>query len=114
MRYIKTLILFVISVALLIVVGSSCKKENGEKSVAAKTNALIIYTGPIAADGCGWLVKIDSSAYYAENLPLEYQKNNLAVDVSYEKISSGFQCGLDPKNILPSIHITNIVKSSGQ
>jgi len=112
MRYIKTLILFVISVALLIVVGSSCKKENGSKSVVRITaSALIIYTGPIAADGCGWLVKIDSNAYYAENLPLEYQKNNLAVDVSYEKISSGFQCGLDPKNILPSIHITDIVKS---
>src|SRR5882757_9145003 len=110
MRYIKTLILFVISVVLLILVGSSCKKENGGKSVTATANALIFDSGPVAADGCGWLVKIDSNVYHANNLPLEYQQNNLAVNVSFEKIESGFQCSMDPKNILPAIHITNIVK----
>jgi len=112
MRYIKTLILFVISVVLLILVGSSCKKENGSKSVVrVTTNALIFDSGPVAADGCGWLVKIDSNVYHANNLPAEFQQNKLAVNVSFEKIESGFQCSMDPKNILPSIHITNIVKS---
>ncbi len=76
---------------------AGCKKENLIKNI----NATIIDAGNTAADGCGWLIKIDASAtsYHADNLPVDFQKDKLPVIVSYHLLNTKFSCGLLSNNI---------------
>jgi len=59
-----------------------------------KKDATIIDMGPVATDGCGWKVKIDTTYYHPTNLPDAYKQNNLKVKVSYNLLNSKFQCGI--------------------
>jgi hypothetical protein len=71
----------------------SCKKDAN----LLTANATIVDTGSIAADGCGWLIKLnDSTTYQAINLSTDYQKNNLQVSISYYLLTTKFQCGYSP------------------
>jgi hypothetical protein len=89
----------------------SCNKENNT-TTKTKThevgNANIVYTGSIAADGCGWLVKIASNYYHADNLPEQFQKNSLNVNINYKSSTSKFQCSINPNNLIPVIHLNSI------
>jgi hypothetical protein len=91
---------------LLTTIATGCKKENSIKSKS--TEALIMDTGLIAADGCGWLIKVDSNIYHPDSLPSGFQKNNLNVVIDYNLLSTKFQCGLDPNNKLAVIHLNSI------
>jgi len=107
MRKIRT----VIYLMLLITIASGCKKENNGNTKAKTSgvgNAMIVNTGPIAADGCGWLVKIDSNFYHADNLPVQFQKDNLNVNIDYNPSTSKFQCSTNPNNLISVIHLNSI------
>lgn len=101
----------IIYLMLLSTIVWGCKKENNS-TTKIKThgvgNAMIVNTGDIAADGCGWLVKIDSNYYHADNLPDQYQKNNLNVNIDYNSSTSKFQCSTNPNNLIPVIHLNSI------
>jgi len=101
----------VVWLILLFIIVSGCKKENNSNT-KTKTpvvgTAMIINTGDIAADGCGWLVKIDSNYYHADNLPDQFQKDNLNVNINYNSLTSKFQCSTNPNNLIPVIHINSI------
>ncbi len=111
MKNIKTLVLGAILLVLFIILGISCKKENNSHT-KTKTpgvgNAMIINTGDIAADGCGWLVKIDSKYYHADNLPEQFQKDSLNVNIDYSSSTSKFQCSTNPNNLIPVIYLNSI------
>lgn len=72
----------------------SCKKAGNTKQVLT-ADATIINEGPPAADGCGWLIKIDAtdSIYNAPNLDAKYQVDNLKLNITYHKLSTRFYCG---------------------
>lgn len=91
----KLLIAFV----LLVVASTSCKKS--DQSTQKDISATIINSGNIAADGCGFLIKIDASgtSYHADNLPVDYQKDKLPVTISYHLLDTKFSCGLLANNI---------------
>ncbi len=91
----KLLIAFV----LLIFVSISCKKS--DRLTAENVPATINFTGAIAADGCGFLIKIDGSgtSYHADNLPVDFQKDKLQVIVSYQLLNTKYSCGLISNNI---------------
>jgi hypothetical protein len=88
---------------------NSCRKENS-------TIATIIDEGSIASDGCGWMVKIGDSTYHPDNLPEQYQVNNLSVSIKYRLYHSNWSCGmlmfniLTPNNRNNTIHLYSINK----
>jgi hypothetical protein len=79
------------------------KKSSSTQIITA--NATIINEGDPAADGCGWLVKINEtdSTYNAPNLADQYKVNGLKVQVAYEKLSERFYCGMIPVPQNPGI-----------
>ena len=109
MSYFKTLL--GVCLVLLVSIQLGCKKETNKAKplgITKKANALIINTGPVAADGCGFLVKVDSNFYHADNLPSQFQRDSLIVDIDYISLTTKFQCSMNPNNILPVIHINTI------
>ena len=91
----KLLIAFI----LLIFTSTGCKKS--DRVTAEDVPATFTYTGYIAADGCGWLIKIDASgtSYHADNFPVDYQKDKLPITISYHLLTTKCSCGLLSNNI---------------
>jgi len=99
------LILFLASII------SACKKPSQALPGKQHINATVHYSGPVAADGCGWLIKMDSDSieYSPVNLAASFQKDNLKVNVTYTLLTTRFHCGMlaDAPGI-PEIRIENI------
>jgi hypothetical protein len=98
---------------LLTLITSSCKKlENSSAPVSA--NATIINSGPIAADGCGWLIKLnDNSEYSPVNLIPGFQQDQLKVNVTYTLLSTNTSCGSVANNPgVRQIKLNNIQKAN--
>lgn len=71
-------------------------------------NPTIIFTGPVATDGCGWLIKIDDThTYNPDVLNAAFQQDQLMVKISYELTSDKFICGKAGLQI-PVIHVNDI------
>jgi hypothetical protein len=81
----------------------SCKDKN-------YVNATIIDLGSPAADGCGFIVQMDTLHRYSPlNLADKYKVNNLEVEVDFKKEGDGFSCGFNPTTI-ETIKINKIKK----
>jgi hypothetical protein len=98
---------------LLALVIPSCKKP-GAPAATLTTNATIINSGAIAADGCGWLIKLnDDSEYSPVNLSADFQQDNLKVNVSYTLLSTNTACSMLVNNPgIRQIKIDNIQKTN--
>lgn len=84
---------------------AACKKNTN-----ACTNtvaAVILDRGPVAGDGCGWVVRIDSMDYHPTSLASSYQTDSLKVTISYALDTSHFYCGLLP-TAMPVIRVNCI------
>jgi hypothetical protein len=92
------------SLLILAVLFFSCKEqcENGKYA-----SATVEYSGMIAADGCDWVVRIDSVSYHPDVLDSVFKKGNLNVKICYEETADRFSCGMLPGGI-PVIHILEI------
>jgi len=79
---------------ILMLVASSCKKlDNTSAPVTA--NATVINSGPIAADGCGWLIRLnDSTEFSPVNLSAGFQQDNLKANIAYTQLSTRTSCGM--------------------
>jgi hypothetical protein len=100
-------------VILLTLTVSSCKKlENSTPPKTLKTNAIIVNSGEIAADGCGWLIRLnDQTEFSPVNLSADFQHDNLKVSITYTQLNTNTYCGMLANN--PSIRqvkINNIQK----
>lgn len=73
-------------------------------------NATIVYSGALDVDGCGYLIKIDTSKYSPLNLSSEFQINNLEVRVDYKIEGNGLICGDRPTPAFKTIKINKIVR----
>ena len=95
---------------LLMLSQSSCKKEDDEAMCGPtfqEFSAVIKDHGPIAADGCGWLVEIDGVLYHPTNLASNFQQDNLGVVIQFQELEEPFRCGLAATEY-PAIEIVNI------
>ena len=98
---------------MLMLVASSCKKLDNT-SVPVTANATVINSGPIAADGCGWLIKInDSTVFSPVNLSADFQQDNLKVNVAYTQLTTRTSCGMLAGNPgILQIKIDNLQKAN--
>ena len=97
----------------------ACKKNTATAVEEGFTiDGKVIYTGPIAADGCEWMVEVDSvkhELWHADNLDASYQVNQQKVHLTYHKVRSNWSCGQIPvqpadANKLNAIYIDEINK----
>ena len=64
--------------------------------------------GPVATDGCGWLIKTDAThTYQPDILDPVFQQDQLPVKIIYELTSDNFTCGISGLQI-PIIHVVDI------
>lgn len=79
------------------------------KSKLSKAQGTVFIGIPVAADGCGNIIQIDSVNYKADNIPQKYQIDNLKVCIKY---TSGptFYCGRGQAPIA-TINIVSIKKA---
>lgn len=80
--------------------GEQC--ENGKSA-----SATIEYSGMVAADGCDWVIRIDSVSYHPDVLDSAFKKENLDVTICYQETADRFSCGMLPGGI-PVIRILDI------
>jgi hypothetical protein len=88
----------------------SCKKDKSCESCLPETynsNAKILWTGPVEADGCSWAVMIDNVFYHPTNLAQSFQQDQLNVIIKYQLTSDHFICGIAGIGH-PVINITTI------
>ena len=105
----STLLKIVSMVALVVITAMACNKSNNENA-AVITEAVVINSGAVAADGCGWIIKIPvtDSTYSPVNLAEDYKVNNLKVKVRFHPMSTKFTCGWGAK--IREVTIDNITK----
>jgi hypothetical protein len=73
--------------------------------------ATMVNTGSVGADGCGWMIKVDTNYYSPKSLTNEFKKDSMQVKVAYKVLNTKYQCGIaanlkyteiDVKSIQPS------------
>jgi hypothetical protein len=100
-KALKMILIVLFSAAIIV----SCKKDTN----LLASDATIINTGPVAVDGCGWLIKLtNDSVYNATNLDTVYQKQNLKVTIAYHLLTTKFHCGFVAG--IPQIELKSIKK----
>lgn len=90
----KTLLHFILSLVLTTLV--ACNSTNTiitEATCGDCREAVIRDYGDPALDGCGFVVDIDSKIYMPKNLPVEYQVDNLEVEMNFE-VRDSIRCGM--------------------
>jgi hypothetical protein len=90
--------------ALGVVAATSCKKSSSAKILV--NNATMVNEVDPAADGCGWVVRIDGDSTYSPvNLATAYKVDSLKVHVTYQKLSAKYSCGdfVGPNLVSPGI-----------
>lgn len=98
---------------IIIFLGLSCKKDKSCEGClpdpqSQTFNAIILDTGPLAGDGCSWLIAIgDTLRYHPDVLSPAFQQNGLHVTIHYSTTGDTFLCGLAVHHI-PVIHIIDI------
>ncbi len=88
----------------------SCKKKFSCDTCPEPSqfvSATINYTGPLAGDGCEWVVQIDSVQYHPDHLDSAFLVNGLQVKILYDGTTDKFICGLAALQ-LPVIHVVGI------
>ena len=87
----------------------ACTKSDSENA-AVITEAIVINSGAVASDGCGWIIKIPvtDSTYSPVNLAEDYKVNNLKIKVRFHPMKTKFTCGWGAK--IREVTIDNITK----
>jgi len=90
----------------------SCSKDKtaGKNSkTSGQVEAVVIWSGAVAADGCDWYIKVDETTFYHPDvLAEEFKEHNLNVKISYEVTDQIFGCGWGAT--MPIIHVVDIKK----
>jgi|GEM_PF-923266 len=72
---------------------------------------MVIWSGHLAADGCGWMIRIGDTDYKPDSLPQSLQYDSAVVNIVFEKDTSQFICGFVSKSY-PFIKVKTITKHS--
>lgn len=89
----KNFKLLLLSLSVFMLTLSACRKNDSPAPIEAK----VVNAGAVAADGCGWVIRIGDTNYSPTNLDDKFKETDLNVIVSFEVLSSKFQCGWGQK-----------------
>ena len=78
----------------------SCNKEKG-------VSGTVRDYGPVAVDGCGWVIQVGDEIFHPTNIDTQYQVDNLKIKFDYKHLGTDFYCGLLP-TIYEEIEILSI------
>jgi hypothetical protein len=81
-----------------------------EPNLTAKI-ATMVNTGSIGADGCGWMIKVDTNYYSPTSLSNEFKRDSLQVKVAYKVLTSKYQCGIAANLKYTEIDVKSIQKN---
>jgi len=98
----------------LLIFSVACMKNHScisDPETDVKSSKAKVYnTGPEAADGCGWVIEINSTMYRpTSELASEFQVNELPVTISYKLTNSNYACFKSATGIL-QIQVLSIKK----
>lgn len=90
----------------------SCQNKSDDYTCTGDGDAVarIMYTGPPAADGCGWLIYLNGNYYSPVSIPTPFQKTDLDVKICYKVLDEKITCGLAASEI-PVLRILKIRKA---
>jgi hypothetical protein len=90
----------------------SCQDKSGDYICTGDGEAVarIVYTGPPAADGCGWMVYLNGTYYSPVSIPFPFQKTDMDVKICYKILEEKIICGLAASEI-PVLRILRIRKA---
>ena len=91
----------------LIITACSKDKCNEPHEDRLEATATVINSGSPALDGCGWLIRIDNKDYSPDNLPENFQFNNIQVKIVYTISDAQYNCGFGGSGI-NYIHLYDI------
>jgi len=72
---------------------SACRKDDQP----VFTDATVINAGAVAADGCGWVIRIGDTNYSPTNLADQFKETELKVSIRYQTLTTKFECGWGQK-----------------
>ncbi len=76
-----------------------------------EVNAKVVDQGPIALDGCGWVLQFEVDGtvkdHHVNDFPTAFLQNQLDVKITYKPTLETFSCGLLPLQ-LPIIELIDI------
>ncbi|WP_299458808.1 hypothetical protein [uncultured Microscilla sp.] len=101
---------------LLLVVSYACTKQTSSLSTAENNNqhqeaivGKVLYTGSVAADGCGYVISSNGKKLKPVNLDKAFQQNGLDISFTYQTSDEEFSCGMQATK-LTTIDIVSIKK----
>ncbi len=100
----KKIILFSALVLLIFAIIGCDKEEN-----ILKEDAVIIYEGDPALDGCGYFIKVRNAKYKPISLLPKFRIENLKVKITYQILTDKWSCNWQEKKYM-QIKIINISK----
>lgn len=104
---------FILVLGFFSLVFCSCEKSDNDNLTddLKDIKGIINYLGDIAADGCGWVVTVDSIDFKPVELHEDFQIDGLPVIIDYKNSGETIQCGFSSK-ALDKITISNMVLDS--
>lgn len=101
---------FIITCASILLFSACKSKQNAtdETKCDSCKEAMVLFFGDTALDGCGWVVEVASEIYMPKNLPSEFQKDSLPVSIKFQEQGRA-NCGLI-KDKYPAMNIEEMYK----
>ena len=90
-------IFFPLTVSAFLIFSCEHMVERPPSITTSYKQGTIRYFGDVAADGCGWLVEVDSVHYNPANLGEEFAIDGLPVILDYDSTSEKTRCGFSAK-----------------
>ena len=100
---------WVIIVSLFLFSCSKDKAADKAHKASGQVDAVVIWSGLVAADGCDWYIKTgETTFYHPDTLPEAFKQHNLSVKINYKTTEEIFSCGWGAT--MPVIQLLEISK----
>ncbi|MBC5992390.1 hypothetical protein [Pontibacter cellulosilyticus] len=94
---------------------SACQTTPQDENEAITTNATLLWSGEIAADGCGFEIEIDGKTYLPENedaIPAKFKESESSeVKLTYLPLKDQIdrRCGMLPQpRVMDAVRVVSV------
>jgi hypothetical protein len=103
------------SILFAVVTLTACQKSSQSENEGITSDATLLWTGEIAADGCGFEIEMDGKRYIAENedaIPASFKENeSTEVKLTYMPVKEQIdrRCGMIPQpRVMDAIRVISV------